>query len=103
VMQVDTTELVSAAEIADLAECALSTVYTWLDGNDFPKPVVTFGKKFRVYLLSEVSAWLNARPVPEEHGTVGAYQRCAEKCAECRRANREYQRAWRARQREEAA
>ncbi len=98
-MNVDTTELVSAAEIADLAERPLSSVYLWLDRDDFPAPVRTFGKKFRVYLHADVVAWLNARPRPAEHGTLGAYQRCVERCADCRRANAEYQRAWRQRRR----
>jgi predicted DNA-binding transcriptional regulator AlpA len=99
VMRVDTIDLVSAAEIASMVEQAVSTVYLWLDKDDFPRPVVTFGKKFRVYLWPEVLAWVNARPQPAEHGTVGAYQRCVERCEDCRRANTEYQRAWRQRRR----
>lgn len=93
---VSANDLVGATEIADLLERSHTHVYLWFDQPDFPRPVAIIGKKTRIYLMSEVRAWFDARPVPPEHGTTGGYQRGC-RCDLCTVAHREYHREWKRR------
>lgn len=100
---VDVDNLVSPAEIADVYPVTLGTVYEWALRPDFPPPVATFSKKFRVWLLSDVDQWvrLHDQPEPSRHGTHYRYGTGC-RCDECRAAKNAYMRAYRRRRAERA-
>lgn len=94
---VDADDLVSAYEIAAIYDVSIGTAYDWALREDFPPPVLTFGKKYRIWLLSKVSEYFDARkPAPVEHGTWQCHRRGC-RCPACRAAWAAHMRAYRRR------
>ena len=89
---VSVADLASALQIAEEFGLTRQAVYHWVERPDFPRPVASLGKKFRVWLLSEVREWRAANPPPVAGHGASAYRGRGCRCEVCRTSHAEKQR-----------